>query len=822
MNLNAQRMPATQATQRDDGLSSLWWSTVRYRWWIVSIVAAFTLLGTIYALVATPQYRAEALLRIQTKPGAAISALSDVSGTISAGPSANDESEILTSRSIVLEAIEQTGVGYDIRTESHFPLIGRLLASRHANDDTLAAPLLGLSSYAWGGEALKLGVFSIPDDALGEPFRLVAEDGGRWTLRDKAGHPLAQGALGQTVPFHMNLAGTEQAGEIRVDTLRARPGIAFSVRKEPEQLAYDDVSKHLKTLVTNRDSTLEEPSMMRLSYQSDTARHAEQMVNAIVAIYLRRDLAFRTDKARRNLDSLRARLPNLKKDLQKAEDALNRYRTTTGTIDVDQQGAALIARLNTLAEHEIVLQLALGTVRERFLPASREYQTVMSQLKLVKGEIRDTTAAAGKLPTVQREYVRLSRDVAVATQLYTSVLTNSQQLDIAVASTAPGVSVVDWAAAPYRPTWPRRGLVVLGSMLGGLFVALALTHLLARYRRELYSPLALATLSERPCVAVVAASPALRDQRRARYTGPRLPDHLLAASLPHDPSIESLRALRTNLKAAFSKRRRGGAGKVLLFTGPTANVGCSFMASNLAYLLAEVHARVLLVDANLRDRAPATARESAGLADVLAGTVPLDAAITPLDKSRLSILGPGAADEVNPGELFERPAFRELLAALRTRYDFVIVDAPPVLPYSDTLSIASELRDMILLVSRAGLTRAPELEAALHRLASVGASVAGHVFNADTDTSAQGADPTWRARLLGLTRQHASFGGKVWAATKGQALALTKKTVTGVSRNLMPGEELGRSGPQRPTARRPHRGARALPPTLSESPTRKR
>ncbi|WP_323122710.1 GNVR domain-containing protein [Burkholderia alba] len=783
MNLNAQRMPATQPAQQDDGLSSLWWSTVRYRWWIATIVAAFTLIGTIYALAATPQYRAEALLRIQTKPGAAISALSDVSGTISTGPSANDESEILTSRSIVLEAIEQTGAGYDIRTESHFPLIGRLLASRRANDDTLAAPLLGLSSYAWGGEALKLGVFSIPDDALGEPFRIVAEDGGRWTLRDKAGHPLAQGALGETVPFRMNLAGAEQAGEIRVDTLRARPGIAFSVRKEPEQLAYDDVSKRLKTVVTNRDSTLEAPSMMRLSYQSDTARHAEQMVNAIVAIYLRRDLAFRTDKARRNLDSLHARLPGLKKDLQKAEDALNRYRTATGTIDVDQQGAALIARLNTLAEHQTVLQLALDTVKERFLPASREYQTVMSQLNLVKGEIRDTTAAAGKLPTAQREYVRLSRDVAVATQLYTSVLTNSQQLDIAVASTAPGVSVVDWAAAPYRPTWPRRGLVVLGAMLGGLFVALVLTHLLARYRRELYSPLALAALSDRPCVAVVAASPALRDQRRARYTGPRLPDHLLAASLPRDPSIESLRALRTSLKAAFSKRRRGGAGKVLLFTGPTANVGCSFMASNLAYLLAEVNARVLLVDANLRDGATATARESTGLADVLAGAVPLDAAIAPLDKSRLSILGPGTADGVNPGELFDQPAFRELLATLRARYDYVIVDAPPVLPYSDTLSIASEACDMILLVSRAGLTRASELEAALQRLASVGASVAGHVFNADTDTSAQGADPAWRARLLGLTGQHASLGRKVWAATAGQALALTKKTVAGVSRN---------------------------------------
>lgn len=119
-----------------------------------------------------------------------------------------------------------------------------------------------------------------------------------------------------------------------------------------------------------------------------------------------------------------------------------------------------------------------------------------------------------------------------------------------------------------------------------------------------------------------------------------------------------------------------------------------------------------------------------GLANVLEGGQPLEKAIVKLGKGKLSVMTPGTLTGSNPGELFERAEFPQLLAALRTRYDFVIVDAPPILPYSDTLSIAAQDCDALLLVSRGRTTRASELETALQRLDSVGAKIAGHVFNA--------------------------------------------------------------------------------------------
>ncbi|MBZ5788954.1 multidrug MFS transporter [Burkholderia contaminans] len=715
-------------------MTQLWQAVTQHRRLFFATIGATLVTGVLYALLATPQYRAEALLRVQTKPGSSISSLSDVSGTIAASPSASDESEMLISRTVIDNAIDTTGADLDIRNASRFPLIGSLLASRFDAQDALAPAPLGLTGYAWGGERLEIGEFSIPKAALGDRFRIVAEEANNWTLYDDDNNAIAHGKVGETVPFR--LTGEATAGRLRVDALRARPGVAYTVRKQPEPLVYENVSKHLKTVVPNRDSTLESPSMIRLSYQADSAREAKKMVDAIVQQYLQRDLAFRTDRARRNLDSLRQRLPGLKHDLQNAEDNLNRYRTQNDAIDVDQQGAALIGRLNTLAEHQTQLQITLDDVKQHFLPKSVQYQTAQAQLDQVKKEIRDTSAMAAKLPSTQREFVRLSRQVTIATQLYTSVVTNAQQLEIAISSAAPGVTAVDWAAAPFRPVWPKRSIIVLGALFAGVFFALTGVHLLSLYRRELNSPVALARLTDLPCLAIVASSPALA----AAPGGRRSTVLPLAATHPDDAGVDSVRALRASLKAALAESNQGDGGKVLLFTGATAGVGCSFVSSNLAYLLAGTSASVLLINADLRASSMAG---GPGLAQVLDGSVSTDAVTLRVAGSHLSIMPAGSPGKTPPGELLEGAEFTKLVASLRQRYDFIVVDGPPLLPSNDALGIVGENCDAHVLVSRSGLTRVADVEAALSRLRSIGADITGHVFNTYTGSGKPVVKRAW-------------------------------------------------------------------------------
>jgi tyrosine-protein kinase Etk/Wzc len=727
-----EQSPASVLPGRSDGLVDLWRSIVRHKRLFVLVTGACCFLGALYILLAMPQYRADALLRVQMKPGASVSALSDVSGTTSADQSPDDESDIMTSRTIVGEAIKETGAQTTVRTESHFPLIGQFLASRHVGDDQLAPPLLGLSGYAWGGELLKPGIFDVPSSAYGDTFYVVAGDAGSWTLFDKHDVQLAQGQVGQPVTFHLATHEGDATGQLRIDALRARPGVKFSLIRVSEQTAYENVSNQLKTTVSNQNSSVRDSSLLRLSYQTSSPTDAQQMVNAIVAAFVKRDVEDRARQAQLSLDILRTRLPGLKSDLEKAEDRLNDYRTQRQAIDMDQQGSALISRMNALAEQRTALQLSLDEKQQLFGPDSPIAKGLVMQLAQVKRDMDALSDAEKQLPATQREYVRLAGDVTVSRQLYTGVLANVQQLEVAAASTAPGVSVLDWAIAPEKAAWPRKAIILLGSILGGLFASTVLVHLISLNRKELRTPQEIDHISQLPRLAVVARSAAqLRhggESRGRRRAAPKL----LAMSSPSDPSIEALRTLRSSVRALLAGTGARLDHNVILFTGPTQGVGKSFVSSNFAYLLAETKASVLLIDADMRQGrldGLLPERGVAGLAEVLEGRVALEDAIVRLDQSNLSVLVAGAARPSNPSELLGRPAFQEMLATLRERYDFVVIDSPPVLPVSDALSIAAHGCDLVLLVSRADYTGVRQLEEALQRLVNVGAKVGGHIFN---------------------------------------------------------------------------------------------
>jgi tyrosine-protein kinase Etk/Wzc len=718
---------------KNDGLSALWRSIARHKLLFSTIVGACLLVGGVYILLATPQYRADALLRVQIKPGASISALSDVSGTMSSDQSADDETDVLSSRTIVGEAIAATGSDTIVQTESYFPLIGRYFASRHAAGNRLRKPLLGLSGFAWGGEQLTPGIFQVPDAALGEKFRVVAGEEGNWTLYDKDGHQLVQGRVGETATFQVTTDDEAAPGQLRIDALRARPGIEFSLTRLSSQAAYEAVSNRLKTSVTAQNSSLRDSSMMRLSYQATSAVGAERMVNAIVNAFVKRNVDDRAAQAHMKLQTLSTRLPTLKSELQSAEDHLNDFRTQNQAIDMDQQGISLISRMNGLVERQATLKLEFEEKRQLFGPDSPTYKGLVQQLDQVSRDIARTGELTKSLPAVQREYVRLSSDVSINKQIYTGVLANIQQLEVAAASTASGVNVMDWAVAPEKPSWPRKAIILLGSLLGGLFAATVTVHFVSLQRKEFRTPQEIDYISDLPRLAVVARSKAqLRGVAGARDHQDQ-PMKLLAVSSPRDPSVEALRALPSSVRAMLARVSDDRANnKVILFTGPTQGVGKSFVSSNFAYLLSQTEASVLLIDGDMRQGKLGRLQQDPagpGLAEVLKRTATLDEAIVRQDGTNLSVLGAGDAYPSNPAELLSSPAFREMLGTLRDMYDFVVIDSPPVLPVSDAVTIAAQGCDLVLLVSRADHTGSRQLEETLQRLANVGAKVGGHIFN---------------------------------------------------------------------------------------------
>jgi capsular exopolysaccharide synthesis family protein len=162
----------------------------------------------------------------------------------------------------------------------------------------------------------------------------------------------------------------------------------------------------------------------------------------------------------------------------------------------------------------------------------------------------------------------------------------------------------------------------------------------------------------------------------------------------------------------------GRAVRTIVITSPNKGDGKSLTAANLALTMAqEFQQRVLLVDGDLRRPTLHSLfgiADTPGLSDVLAGGAALDDALVTLPQHALTILPSGPAPS-HPAELLGSTAMRRALDALRTRFDRVLIDMPPVAPLAD-VSIALGMVDGLLMIVRAGVTPKPAIERALSGL----------------------------------------------------------------------------------------------------------
>jgi tyrosine-protein kinase Etk/Wzc len=202
---------------------------------------------------------------------------------------------------------------------------------------------------------------------------------------------------------------------------------------------------------------------------------------------------------------------------------------------------------------------------------------------------------------------------------------------------------------------------------------------------------------------------------------------------PDDDAVESLRSLRATLHFALLDSDQ----RSILITGPTPNVGKSFLSRNLGAVLAHSGKRVVVVDADLRKghlhKEFGIAREG-GVSEFVVGGVEIADILRSTVLSGLSIITTGHIPP-NPSELLMHPRFETLLRSLEASFDVVIVDAPPILAVSDA-AIIGRYVGATLLVVRAATHPMREIGQAVKRLAQSGVHVKGVVFN-DMDMSRQ-------------------------------------------------------------------------------------
>lgn len=190
---------------------------------------------------------------------------------------------------------------------------------------------------------------------------------------------------------------------------------------------------------------------------------------------------------------------------------------------------------------------------------------------------------------------------------------------------------------------------------------------------------------------------------------------------------EAFRKLRTNLTFV----RVDDALRVLVVSSSVAGEGKTTTCMNLGACLAEAGKSVVLVDADLRRPTLASRLSvdgSVGLTTVLADSARLEDAISTTALAGLDLVASGVVPP-NPAELAGSDRLGEVLRALERKYDYVLIDAPPVLSVTDAVLLSHHTQG-ILLVARAGSSRVPDLQNSVSQIGTAGGSILGGVLNA--------------------------------------------------------------------------------------------
>jgi capsular exopolysaccharide synthesis family protein len=200
---------------------------------------------------------------------------------------------------------------------------------------------------------------------------------------------------------------------------------------------------------------------------------------------------------------------------------------------------------------------------------------------------------------------------------------------------------------------------------------------------------------------------------------------LINNGVPHNFS-ESFRALRTSL--LFSSADEGSRCIVVTSTGP--GEGKTVVATNLAVALAQAGHRVLLVDADMRKprvHFVLDKPQEPGLSNLLVGNATAKEAIQTTVVPGLWVIAAGPPPP-NPAELLGSKRFKDFIVSLSQRFDWVMIDTPPVLTVTDS-SVVAHLVNGVLFVVGAEMTSHHAGRRALERLEHARAKVIGAVLN---------------------------------------------------------------------------------------------
>lgn len=717
---------------------------VKYRWLILTVAAVVFLLTTLYSFLATPMYTATATIKISTYapliPGASVE---DVMMKQSS------ETDYLNTQVEILSSLT--------------------LANRVMSDGYLGGTLKAYFESRRG-----------PLSFLGAITELFVGKKNTKQLEEDSSYNFPVHEL-EAYNSLINISPVRRTSLVKVSATTANPNLSAKIANahSSEFIELIRSERHqttLDNLVFLKSQAQELADKVALT-ERKIAEYAEE--NAIVSLNKDENIVVK------QMAELNTLLTTATASRIKSEAAFNEAKSGSGidstAFDDDSIQQQRVALKEAQAEYALL--------SEKFKPGFPKMVQLRARIDALKGNLKqqreevikgleakyksdlDTEAELREQLEIQKskafelsrrevQYNIMKREYESLKDLHQTVLRQLKEAQLSAESSGSNISISDNAAVPLKHSSPKRLLNMLLALLVGPLLGCGIAIVIESLDNTIKTPEEAERLLNVPSLGVVpmfaleagdkdlhlvkpkdtketrkglenrsSSESDTRDIAPEEAKVPSLRDQIELVTLKAPKSIasESFRTVRTSLLLSSADNPP----RVVLVTSGQKSEGKTTLVTNLAVTLAQSGHRTIIIDADLRR--PALHRQfhrdglDSGLVDYLAGQSELQSVINQTSIENLEAIFAGSIPP-NPSELLGSKRMAELLEELAGHYEYVFVDAPPVLPVTDAVVLSRSV-DGVVLVVRGQETQRNVAQNAILRLKQVGANILGTVLN---------------------------------------------------------------------------------------------
>ncbi|MCT8435751.1 polysaccharide biosynthesis tyrosine autokinase [Klebsiella pneumoniae] len=669
---------------------------IDHRKLIVSITAFFTLLALVYVVFSTPIYQADALIQVEQKQGNAI--LNNLSQMLpDSQPQSAPEIALIQSRMILGKTVDDLNLQTIIK-KSYFPIFGRGFA-RLLGENEGSLSISRLYVHNVGNDSVKL--------------KLTVRDGKHYEI--DFNNKKINGYVGQLYE--------NDDFSIKVDKMDAKPGSEYNIYYESRLKAISDLQNTLSVADQGKDT-----GMLTISLTGEDPSIIERIVESISDNYLAQNIARQAAQDAKSLEFLNKQLPQVRSDLDIAEDKLNQYRRKNDSVDLSLEAKSVLDQIVNVDNQLNELTFRESEISQLYTKEHPTYKALMEKRKTLQEEKAKLNKKVSTMPETQQEILRLSRDVESGRAVYMQLLNRQQELSIAKSSAIGNVRIIDNAVTQPKPVKPKKVLIVLLGFVFGGVISICIVLLRVFLRRGIESPEQLEELGINVYASVpVAEIISKTASKKGTFTKKQndFDKGLLALVNPTDLAIEAIRGLRTSLHFAMMESRNN----ILMISGASPNAGKTFISSNLAAVISQSGKKVLFIDTDMRKgyaHKLFNVQPENGLSDYLSKRIELEKVIKQTSIAGLEFISRGMIPP-NPAELLMHQRMGEFLNWANEHYDMVILDTPPILAVTDA-AVIGNYAGTTLLVARFELNTTKEMTIAFKRFDQSGINVKGCIL----------------------------------------------------------------------------------------------